>query len=106
MDFEVFLSPEALIDLERIIAFIALDNVVAAERIGNQLLDAAMSLRTFPERGRVVPEFQRSDLREIVFRSYRIIYRLSGESRCVEVVRFWHGARGFPQIPRGRKPGA
>lgn len=104
MDFEVFLSPEALIDLERIVAFIALDNLVAGEKIGNQLLDAALSLKAFPERGRVVPEFQRSRLREVVFRSYRIIYRVSSQDKRVEVVRFWHGARGFPQIPRSRAP--
>jgi len=73
MDVKVFLSSDALNDLERIVAYIALDNVTAAERTGNQLLDVALSLATFPERGRVVPEFLRPDLREIVFRSYRII---------------------------------
>ena len=50
MDFKVFLSSDALIDLERIVAYIALDNVAAAERIGNHLLDAALSLASFPER--------------------------------------------------------
>lgn len=44
MDFKVFLSSEALSDLERIVAYITLDNVVAAERMGNQLIDAALSL--------------------------------------------------------------
>ena len=99
MDFEVFLSPEALIDLERIVVFISLENAVAAEQMGHQLLDTALSLRTFPERGRVVPEFGLSHLREIVFRTYRIIYRLNNKIHRIEVVRFWHGARGFPQIP-------
>jgi toxin ParE1/3/4 len=102
MDFKVFLSSEALSDLERIVAYIALDNIAAAERMGNQLLDAALSLTTFPARGRVVPEFQRPQLREIVFRSYRIIYRVNSVDNSLEIVRFWHGARGFPRIPRGR----
>ena len=101
MDFKVFLSSDALRDLERIVAYIALDNVAAAQRMGNQLLDAAISLTTFPERGRMVPEFRRPELREIVFRSYRIIYRVNRVNNCLEIVRFWHGARGFPQIPRG-----
>lgn len=48
MDFKVFLSPDALSDLERIVVYIALDDVAAAERMGNQLLDAALSLTTFP----------------------------------------------------------
>lgn len=100
MDFKVFVSSEALSDLERIVAYIALDDVGAGERMGNQLVDAALSLTTFPERGRAVPEFRRPQLREIVFRSYRIIYRVSSEDNNVEIVRFWYGARGFPQIPR------
>ncbi|MEI7732003.1 MAG: type II toxin-antitoxin system RelE/ParE family toxin [Verrucomicrobiota bacterium] len=99
MDFQVFLSREALSDLEHIVAYIALHNATAAERMGHLLLNAALSLNTFPERGRVVPEFQRPDLREIMVRSYRLIYRLNHEGKRLEVVRFWHAARGFPHIP-------
>ena len=99
MDFKVFLSDDALSDLERIVAYIAPHNAIAAERMGNQLLDAALSLRTFPERGRMVPEFGRPEVREIIFRSYRIIYRINQTDRSLEIVRFWHGARGFPHIP-------
>lgn len=67
MDFKVFLSNEALGDLERIVAYIAPHNPAAAERLGNQLLDAALSLQTLPERGRAVPEFRQPQLREIIF---------------------------------------
>jgi len=101
MDFQVFLAHDALSDLERIVAYIAPHNPAAAERMGNELLDAALSLRTFPERGRVVPEFRRPELREIIFRSYRIIYRTNLADHSLEIVRFWHGARGFPHIPSG-----
>ncbi len=99
MDFKVFLSDVALSDLERIVAYIAPRNPVAAEQLGNQLLDAALSLHTFPERGRMVPEFRRPELREIIFRSYCIIFRMNNTDQSVEIVRFWHGARGFPHIP-------
>ena len=101
MDFKVFLSDDALSDLEGIVTFIARENAVAAEQLGNQLLDAALSLDTFPERGRMVPEYRQPGLREIIFRSYRIIYRMNSPDRSLEIVRFWHGARGFPHIPRG-----
>ena len=101
MDFKVFLSDDALSDLESIVTFIARQNAVAAEQLGNQLLDAALSLDTFPERGRMVPEYRRPELREIIFRSYRIIYRTNKTDRSLEIDRFWHGARGFPHIPRG-----
>jgi len=99
MDFQVFLSADALSDLERIVAYIAPHNAIAAERLGNQLLDRALSLSTFPERGRMVPEFRRPELREIISRSYRIIYRINHADSSLEIVRFWHGTRGFPHIP-------
>jgi plasmid stabilization system protein ParE len=88
MEFKIFLSQNALNDLERIVAYIAPHNPVAAERTGNQLLDAALSLRTFPERGRVFPEFRRPELREIIFRSYRIIYRTNMKDHSLEIVVF------------------
>jgi plasmid stabilization system protein ParE len=49
--------------------------------------------------GRVVPEFGVPSIREIIFKSYRIVYRVNHESRVVEVSRFWHGARGTPELP-------
>jgi plasmid stabilization system protein ParE len=49
MDFKVFLSDVALSDLERIVAYIAPHNPVAAGQLGNQLLDAALSLHTSQE---------------------------------------------------------
>jgi plasmid stabilization system protein ParE len=100
MDFKIFLSKDALSDLERIVAYIAPHNPAAAERMGNRLVDVALSLRAFPERGRHVPELRRAELREIIFRSYRIIYRVNAADQIVEIVRFWHAARGFPHIPR------
>ena len=86
-------------DLERIVVYIAPLNPIAAEQLGNQLLDVALSLHTFPERGRMVPEFRQPGVREIIFRSYRIIYRMNNTDQSLEIVRFWHGARGFPHIP-------
>ena len=96
---QVFLSQEALKDLEAIVAFIAAHDSQAAERVGLQPTGAAFALAIFAERGRVVPEFQHPDLREVVARSYRVIYRIHPADGAVEVIRFWHAARGFPRIP-------
>ena len=69
-----------------------------------ELIVRAEALAAFPQMGRVVPEFQQEDLREIICRSYRIIHRVRPEQKCIEIVRFWHGARGLPQVPRGEEP--
>jgi len=44
------------------------------------------------------------DLREIVHRPYRIIYEIFAEQSTVFVLRFWHGARGEPEIENQKSP--
>ena len=95
-DYRVILSPLAVRDLAEIITFIAADKPVAAEKFGRALVEKTRLLATFSELGRFVPED--SGARELVHRSYRIIYRVDHPRRRVEVSRFWHGARGTPQI--------
>lgn len=95
-DYKVIFAPQAGRDLESIVRYIAKHaGTQVAERFGMQLVEKALTLARFPERGRIVPEIG-MPFREIIFRSYRIVYRLS--EAWVEVVRFWHAARGVPQI--------
>jgi plasmid stabilization system protein ParE len=68
-------------DLADIVRYIAQHNSDAAARLGFELITRAESLANFPELGRSVPEFRQSDLREIVCRSYRVIYRLNREAQ-------------------------
>lgn len=98
MGWQVIISTSARRDLESIVRFIAQHNADAAARTGYQLITQTGQLTRFPRIGRIVPEFRRNDLREIIWRSYRIIYRLSEKESRIEVVRFWHGARGFPNV--------
>ena len=99
MGWQVIIGPSARSDLAEIVRYIAAHNSDAAARLGFELITRAEGLASFPEMGRVVPEFRQPDLREIVCRSYRIIYRVQRERQRIEIVRFWHGARGFPHIP-------
>ena len=99
MGWQVIIAPSARADLADIVRYIAQHNSDAAARLGYELITRAESLAQFPEIGRVVGEFHQPDLREIICRSYRIIYRLKRDSQQIQIVRFWHGARGFPHIP-------
>jgi len=96
---KVIISPSGESDLSDIVSYIARHNRDAAVRLGTALIARTELLAEFPEVGRIMPESKRSDLREIIHRSYRIIYRVRRDQPIVEVVRFWHAARGFPQIP-------
>ena len=48
--------------------------------------------------GRTVPELGDPSVREIIHGSYRIVYELLHDPNAVYVLRFWHGARGAPEI--------
>jgi plasmid stabilization system protein ParE len=45
-----------------------------------------------------VPELREEAVREIIHGSYRIIWELVRDPDAVFVLRFWHAARGVPQI--------
>lgn len=95
--YRVIFAPRAIQDLEDAVTFIAANDAKAAERLGNALIDQAKILTTFPDLGRSVPGFP-DGYREIVFRSYRIIYRVDRRRKMIELARFWHAARGTPEV--------
>jgi toxin ParE1/3/4 len=97
MDYRVVFSPSARRDLRDIVRYISDDAPDRALSFGEFLIHNANQLGQFPEIGREVPEFGRPELREIIVRSYRVIYRVSHAAGSVEVVRFWHAARGTPK---------
>jgi toxin ParE1/3/4 len=86
-------SPLANDQVDDAIAYIAADEPAAALRWLEQLLERAASLSRFPDSGRVVPELQRDDIRELIVDPYRVIYRRSAD--FVEIASVRHGAREF-----------
>jgi plasmid stabilization system protein ParE len=99
MAFQIIWSEQARDDLQSIVLFIAQDNSPVAESFGYLLMSQVDVLAQFPQIGRMVPEENDPTIREIVFRSYRIIYKVLEEKQRVAIARIWHGARGEPEIP-------
>jgi toxin ParE1/3/4 len=79
--------------LDDVITHIAQDSRDAALRVLVAALDTASSLDLFSERGRIVPELNQPDLRELFVFDYRLLYRVRPEE--VIVVAYLHGARDF-----------
>ena len=73
----VIWSPLALDKIGQTAEYIALDNPSAAEKWVNDVFDKAENLGSFPELGRLVPELNRANYREIIFGNYRIIYSVT-----------------------------
>ena len=51
------------------------------------------SLVDFPYRGRIIPEYENPNLREVIYKSYRIAYRLNGDN--IEIAAIAHTSRKF-----------
>ena len=98
MAFKLIWSPAARDDLHDIVVFIARDNPNRAMSFGYELISETDRLKEFPELGRSVPEYRDDNIREIIFRPYRIVYRIDHERRLCEIARVWHSARGLPQL--------
>ena len=88
-------SPQALRDLDAIFDYIAEDNPPAALRWVRRLQTKAEAAVSAPLAGRLVPEVDRSDVREVVLRSYRIVYRVMEDHLFVLTV--FEGHRLFPE---------
>mgnify|MGYP001551828032 CR=1 FL=1 len=87
-------SPLSLQRINEISEYIAQDNIDAAIIWIKSIINAVEKLNNFPEIGRKVPEIDRSNIREILLKNYRIIYRLGKNKISILTVR--HGKQILP----------
>lgn len=79
-------------DLGDIYDYIARDVSYYAEQFVDRLIEAVSMLEDHPRFGRRVPEAEdREDVRELIFHSYRVIYRVQSEPLYILIV--LHGSR-------------
>jgi toxin ParE1/3/4 len=93
MDYIVILSPKAVGDLETIVRYISLTNPGAARKVGQTLLKKAEELSQFPFKGQKVPEFDSPNIRQLVLKPYRVVYRVEEDKKRVSIARFWHSSQ-------------
>jgi addiction module RelE/StbE family toxin len=96
---QIHWSLAATRDLEQIEAYVAQDSVLYASKLTDGIIATVEKLEEFPMLGRLVPEFQRADLRELIYQTYRIVYLC--EDDAVVIVRVIHGARDLPSTLAG-----
>ena len=79
-------TEHAYAQLDEAMAFIARDRPETAMVWLERILDAGASLAEMPDRGRVVPEAAREDVRELIISPYRLIYRRGPKAVTVTMV--------------------
>jgi len=84
-------------DLAGIRAFITEESPSYAALVVGRIVGATDRLARFPESGRTVPEFAHPEVREVIYRPYRIVYRLVGTTE-VHILTVHHAARPFPEV--------
>ena len=84
-------SARARADLRDLRKYIAKDSPYYARRFVTKIVASVEKLAMHPEIGRQVPEAELSDIRELIFHNYRIIYLV--KPAHLYVVTVIHGSR-------------
>ncbi len=84
-------TPQSLDDIEAISNFIARDSTYYASIFTVEVFEVVENLDLFPKSGRIVPELNRKEIREVILGNYRIIYRV--KEKIVEILTVYHSAR-------------
>lgn len=89
---KVIWTQEALAQLIEIEDFIANDSPKRAVEFVDEIIDhAEATLPDTPSIGRMVPEINNTDIRELIFKKYHIVYRLNKKN--IEILTVFEGHR-------------
>ncbi|HXS72734.1 MAG TPA: type II toxin-antitoxin system RelE/ParE family toxin [Rhodanobacteraceae bacterium] len=95
---KVVWSAEAAQCLRDIVAYIAQDSPAAARKVAAKLLMRSRQLAEPPLLGRCMSEYPDEDLRELLERPYRLIYRVTSDG--IEIVTLKHYRQRLPRDPK------
>ncbi len=86
----------AIEDLKSIHEYISKDSRFYANRFVAKLINRVDQLENYPQSGRIVPEFGKEDIRELIEGNYRIVFRIGLDH--IGIVRVHHSARLLKEI--------
>jgi toxin ParE1/3/4 len=91
---KIIWSPLAISRVNEIADYIAETSRDAARVWLMDIFAAVDRLQEFPESGRIVPEVKRSNVRELIFKKYRVIYRI--ERKQISILTIRHSRQRLP----------
>lgn len=89
--FKTLWTENAIQDLLAAKDYISQDSPGDAEGWIFKLYNAGEEIIDFPHRGRIVPEFNQEDLRELLISNYRLVYRIKNST--IEIITIFEGHR-------------
>ena len=88
---KIILSIKSVENPEDISIYISKNSPLYAHVFIQKIIKSVAGLIEFPLSGRVVPEFNDENIREVIFHNYRIVYRVNRIN--VEIINVIHVAR-------------
>ena len=92
---KVYWTRNAIKHLTNIYEYVALNSPTYARRMVDRITHRSEQISTQPFSGRKVPEYETEDIRELIEKPYRIIYRLKQDQ--IDVLAVIHGAQLLPE---------
>jgi len=93
---KIKISNKARDQIKEISQYIAEDSVYYAKKTANEIYDKIYSLETGINLGRKVPELDDDVIRELLYKSYRIIFEIiENEVSVANIIQVFHGSRDF-----------
>ena len=88
-------TQNAVEHLVNIYEYIALNSPTYAKGMVDKITRRSEQIADQPLSGRKVPEYQNDDIRELIEKPYRIIYRIKADQ--IDVLAVIHGAQLLPE---------
>ena len=87
-------TPQAKEDLKGVVDYISLDSVQYAKLQVLRLRQSVIILKSHIYSGRIVPELDKKEFRELIEGNYRIVYKVVSKSR-IDILAIQHSSRDF-----------
>jgi len=87
-------TDNAIEHLVGIYTYISQNSPVYAKRMVDKITRRSEQISDFPMSGRKVPEYQSDEIREVIEKPYRIIYRIKPDQ--IDVLAVVHGSQLLP----------
>lgn len=95
---EIKWTHQSIDDLVSISDFISKDSPYFAQVQTEKFFSRTEILERHPKSGRIVPELDDENIRELIEGSYRIIYRIISEER-IDIIAVHHSSKLLKDIP-------
>ena len=85
-------TTQAIEDIYELSEYYIVRSQKYADQLTNKIFEKVLILENFSKAGRIVPELNRKQIRELVFSNYRIIYRIVSNTQ-IDILAIHNGLR-------------